>query len=194
MQRVCRITPGAAPLEEGESKEEMKRSSSFEKSIKGAAGVHLVVAELSMRGYVAMPTTRNLKSVDIVAFNEEMNRFAFIQVKTTEKPKSGWPVHTIRKEDGWDQDARNALVRGEHFFYVFVLLPETAGEGHPAYYVVPPAQVADEIVCSMKEWLGSKPGRKAERQLCAWAYGERAPLKEQHRDKWERLNLGPGQP
>jgi hypothetical protein len=82
------------------------KSTSFQKNAKGAAGVHFVVAELSMRGYVALPTTRNLKSVDVVAFNEHLNRFAFIQVKSTDKPKGGWPVHSIKKEDGWESDIR----------------------------------------------------------------------------------------
>ena len=54
-------------------------SDSFAKNTKGAAGVHLVVAQLSLKGYVALPTTRNLKSVDIVAFNEALDRFAFIR-------------------------------------------------------------------------------------------------------------------
>jgi hypothetical protein len=93
-------------------------SDSFSKNIKGVAGVHLVVAQLSLKGYVALPTTRNLKSVDIVAFNEALDRFAFIQVKATEKPKDGWPVHTIRKEEGWEQDVRRALARSDKFFYV----------------------------------------------------------------------------
>jgi len=78
-------------------------SSSFEKNAKGAAGVHLVVAQLSLKGYVALPTTRNLKSVDVVAFNEKLSQFAFIQVKSTDKPMSGWPVHTVQRDAGWDQ-------------------------------------------------------------------------------------------
>ena len=98
-------------------------SGNFVKGTKGVAGVHLVVAELSLMNCVALPTTRNLKSVDVVAFNEELTQFAFIQVKSTDKPKGGWVVHRIRKEDGWEEDVRTALSRGERFFYVFVALP-----------------------------------------------------------------------
>ncbi len=41
---------------------------SLDKSLKGAAGVHFVVAQLSLRGFVALPTIRNLKAFDVVAF------------------------------------------------------------------------------------------------------------------------------
>ena len=92
----------------------MMPSNQFAKGLKGAAGVHLVVAELSIRGYVALPTTRNLKSVDIVAFNERLDQFAFIQVKTTDKPKAGWLVgHTIADPGGWEQGVRTALSIGD---------------------------------------------------------------------------------
>ncbi len=62
---------------------------SFAKNTKGIAGVHLVVAQLSLKGYVALPTTRNLKSVDIVVFDKDLIHFTFLQVKSTDKPKSG---------------------------------------------------------------------------------------------------------
>jgi len=95
----------------------------FGKHAKGVAGVHLVLAQLSLRGHVALPTTRNLRSVDIVAFDQQFSQFAFIQVKSTDNPKGGWPVHTIRKSEGWEEDVRRVLSLGPQFFYVFVSLP-----------------------------------------------------------------------
>jgi hypothetical protein len=170
-------------------------SDSFAKNTKGVAGVHLVVAQLSLKGYVALPTTRNLKSVDIVAFNEKLNRFAFIQVKTTDTPKRGWPCHKIRKEDGWEVDLRHALDLGERFFYVFVSLP-TASQPQPAYYVVPSAEVAEMIACRAKQWLNGKPDRKAEGQLCVWEYGgpQKAEVIAKYEDKWEFLGLDDSTP
>ncbi len=38
-----------------------------DKNLKGIAGVHFVVAQLSLKGLVVLPTTRNLKSFDVVA-------------------------------------------------------------------------------------------------------------------------------
>jgi len=162
---------------------------SFAKNTKGAAGVHLVVAQLSLRGYVALPTTRNLKSVDVVAFNEDLSRFAFIQVKSTDKPEGGWPVHTVRKEDGWEQDVRQALSLGPQFFYVFVSLPNSPNV-QSAYYVVPSADVAQMIIDGVRQWLAGKPDRNAERQLCAWEYGGPRPqVIGKYQDKWEILGL-----
>jgi hypothetical protein len=159
-------------------------SDSFGKNTKGAAGVHLVVAQLSLHGCVALPTTRNLKSVDIVAFNEALDRFAFVQVKTTDRPKGGWPVHTIRKDDGWESDVRRAIARSDRFFYVFVSLP-TLRQSQPEYYVVPSADVAETTVCVLTAWLSGKPGRKPERQLCAL----RVEHISKYRDKWDLLGL-----
>ena len=164
-------------------------SSSFAKNTKGAAGVHWVAAQLSLRGHVALPTTRDLKSVDVVAFNEKLSRFAFIQVKSTDKPRGGWPVHTIRKGDGWEQDVRQALALGKRFFYVFVSLPSSS-QVQPACYVVPSGKVAQMIIDGMNRWLAGGPNRKAERQLCAWEYGGPRPkVVRKYQDKWEILKL-----
>ena len=140
-------------------------SGNFAKGVKGAAGVHLVVAQLSLRGCVALPTTRNVKAVDVVAFNESL-RSAFMQVKSTDKPHQGWPVYTVKSEEGWEKEVREAISLGDRFFYVFVSLPSSS-EVQPEYYVVPSADVAQMVVDGMKGWLASKAGRKAERQLCA---------------------------
>jgi hypothetical protein len=167
----------------------MMPSSSFAKNTKGAAGVHLVVAQLSLRGYVALPTTRNLKSVDIVAFNERLSRFAFIQVKSTDKPKGGWLVHRTRRHEEWEQDVRQALSLGARFFYVFVLLPNRS-QTEPVYYVVPSKHVAQMIIDDMKSALALHPDLRPEGQPCAWGpKGLRPEVAEKYQDKWEDLKL-----
>ena len=163
--------------------------SSFAKNMKGVAGVHLVTAQLSLRGYVALPTTRNLKSVDVVAFNENLTQHAFIQVKSTDKPKGGWPVHTSHDEQNWEEEIR-AIGLGDHFFYVFGSLP-TPSQDQPAFYVAPSKDVAAMIIEDMKRWLSGAPERRAGHQLLAWAYGQREPEKlEKYLSKWESLKLG----
>jgi hypothetical protein len=42
-----------------------------DKSLVGAAGVHYVVSELSLRGLIALPTIRNTSGVDIVVVNKD---------------------------------------------------------------------------------------------------------------------------
>ena len=162
-------------------------SSSFAKNAKGAAGVHLVAAQLSLKGYVALPTTRNLKAVDVVVFNENLSQFAFIQVKSTDKPRDGWPVHTVRRDDRWDQDVRKALDLGQRFFYVFVALPGKNRQ-EPVYYIVPSKDVADMIVVDLKRWLSTHPNSGAARQLLAWGYGGLPPqVIEKYQSRWELL-------
>jgi hypothetical protein len=161
-------------------------SSSFARNTKGAAGVHLVVAQLSLLGYVALPTTRNLKSIDIVAFNEHLSKFAFIQVKSTDKPKGGWPIHTIRKEEGWEEE----VLQREKVFYVLVSLPNPL-QDQPAYYVVPSADLAKIIIDDMKHYLAGKPALKAKGQVLGWGYGGLSQeFITKYQNNWGILNLG----
>jgi hypothetical protein len=51
----------------------------------GIAGVHHVVSELSRRGLVALPTTKNTAAYDIVVVNQQGTKHANIQVKASSK-------------------------------------------------------------------------------------------------------------
>jgi len=171
-----------------------KNARGFIKNTKGAAGVHLVVAELSLRGYIALPTTRNLKAVDIVAFNNKLSRFAFIQVKSTDQPRSGWPVYTIKNADNWEKEIRDALFLGERFFYVFVVLPSKT-QSEPVYYIVPSADVAEMLINKTREYLREHPSVGVARQLVAWGYGGLRPEEDKrYRNKWELLGLDETEP
>ena len=161
------------------------------KGTKGAAGVNFVAAELSILGKVALPTTRNVKGPDIVAFDQETLKTAFIQVKSTDKPKSGWPVHTVGEDPtDWEAEFRRAVVRGKNYFYVFVALP-CDKQSRPRYYVVPSAEVADSIIADTKPWLQKHPGHPGPaRQLLAWAYFDKSDeLKDKYLNRWDLLKL-----
>lgn len=51
----------------------------------GISGVHFVVSELSRRGMVALPTTRNTAAYDIIVTTPDGRKHANIQVKTSSK-------------------------------------------------------------------------------------------------------------
>jgi hypothetical protein len=70
----------------------MAKDPTLDKSLIGAAGVHFVVSELSLRGLIALPTIRNTASVDIVAVNKQGTWQANIQVKTSRSKVSLWPI------------------------------------------------------------------------------------------------------
>jgi hypothetical protein len=66
------------------------------KSIPGAligiAGVHYVAAELSRRGLIALPTIRNTAAYDIIVATRDGKKHANIQVKTSQKKVSFFPM------------------------------------------------------------------------------------------------------
>ena len=58
----------------------------------GAAGVFHVAAELSMAGWVALPSIRNVQGADILVADPDGKRFVLIQVKTSKSKVTFWPV------------------------------------------------------------------------------------------------------
>jgi|SRR5438034_1726725 len=57
-------------------------------ALTGIAGVHHVVAELSRRGLIALPTIRNLAAYDLIVTTLDGRRHANIQVKASQKRAS----------------------------------------------------------------------------------------------------------
>jgi hypothetical protein len=78
-------------------------------SLIGAAGVHFVVSELSLRGLIALPTIRNTAGVDVVVTNKAGTWQTNLQVKSSRSRVSFWPVG--KKYDDWV---------GTNNYYVFV--------------------------------------------------------------------------
>ena len=79
------------------------------KTLIGAAGVHFVVSELSLRGLVALPTIRNTAGIDILVSKPDGSGQANLQIKTRSKKSDVWP--TSRPE---------RCLKGPRSFYVFV--------------------------------------------------------------------------
>jgi Holliday junction resolvase len=79
------------------------------KSLVGACGVFCVSAELSRRGWIAMPTIRNTTGVDIIA--SKAGKAVKIQVKTNSYGKIKYPL----------TEANETLFSND-LFYVFVTL------------------------------------------------------------------------
>ena len=75
----------------------------------GAAGVFHVASELSMAGWVALPSIRNVKGADILVADPDGKRFAFLQVKTSKSKVTFWPIGEGARK--W---------RGRNCYYAFV--------------------------------------------------------------------------
>jgi hypothetical protein len=79
------------------------------KVLVGAAGVHYVVSELSLRGLIALPTIRNTAGIDILVSDLDGTNHANLQVKTRSS-----------QEDYWPSPAPEDCLKGPLSFYVFV--------------------------------------------------------------------------
>jgi hypothetical protein len=166
-------------------------STQTEKSLKGIAGVHFVVAILSRLGYVALPTTRNLKAFDIVAFRDNLSKTIYLQVKTTDKPQNGFPVVSIPKDatdETWKSIIKEKIGYNDDLFYVFVALPKDV-ESFPDFYIVPSQDVVIDIQNSVIEMMRKNPKVKPASQLMAWGYkGLDRERIEKLRNNWDLLD------
>jgi hypothetical protein len=79
------------------------------KTLIGAAGVHFVVSELSLRGLVALPTIRNTAGIDILVSEPDGSGQVSLQVKARSS-----------KEDYWPTSRPERCLKGPGSFYVFV--------------------------------------------------------------------------
>ncbi|MFA6149613.1 MAG: hypothetical protein WC899_15565 [bacterium] len=83
--------------------------SNVSKDLIGAAGVHYVVSKLSMRGIIALPTTRNTAGVDIIVSNKNGSSMALFQVKSSGKKVKFWPTSN-----------EDRIMSGKNCYYAFL--------------------------------------------------------------------------
>ena len=69
-----------------------------DRALVGAAGVHTVVTELSLRGLIALPTIRNTAGFDVIVSNITGTWHANLQVKTARNRVTFWPIGTKYSE------------------------------------------------------------------------------------------------
>ncbi len=114
----------------------------------GAAGVHFIASELSLRGLIALPTIRNTSGIDIVVVNKSGTWQANLQVKTSRTKVSFWPVG--KQFDIW---------QGNNNYYVFVRFLKA--EGRFEAFLEPAKSVAKHLTVRLAE--------EKERGLKEWA-------------------------
>ena len=138
-------------------------------SLIGAAGVHFVVSELSLRGLIALPTIRNTAGVDVIVSNNRGSWRANLQVKTSRSKVTFWPVG--KKYAEWISE-RN--------YYVF--LRYDAKKNGFDVFIETSQQVADCVRLSQEDEMrkGIKPWAP-----CFNPKGELDSLRE----KWAKFGL-----
>lgn len=116
----------------------------------GVAGEYFVMAELTRRGYVASPTSKNTKAIDLLVSDKNGKQLAAIQVKTCDNPKQQkWKMSKSVEQN----DAAN-------LYYVFVNMN---GGAEPSYYVVPSRYVAYRVWQDYDEWI-NMPGKQGQKR------------------------------
>jgi hypothetical protein len=97
----------------------------------GMRGVYLVAAELSRRGLIISPTSRNARGADLLVTDPECRKAWSVQVKTNGKPAKFWLV-----------GSHTAGLKSDSHVYVFVNIQ---GDKRPEYIVVPSKHVAENV-------------------------------------------------
>lgn len=125
----------------------------------GNSGLYLACFELSQRGWNVMPTARNARGVDIIAYDADATSFRGLQVKALSK-KAPVPLgKTLDK------------VMGD--FWIIINNLATS----PQAYILTPEEVIE------RAHRGEKEGR-----VSYWLQ-PRDYAVEQFRDAWERIEI-----
>lgn len=139
-----------------------------DKALVGIAGVHFVVGELARRGWIALPTIRNTRGIDVLATKE--NKDIQIQVKTRN--------NSIR----WPLTSRAEKLDNKNLFYVFVNLRENEA---PEYFIIPSNVVSEYVTRTHKLFL-DVGGLDSSIRAFPNAYDKGFDL-DKYRGKWELL-------
>ena len=126
----------------------------------GNAGLYYVCYRLSCMGWNVMPTARNARGIDIVAYDQAGRRFMGIQVKSLSK-RSAVPLGKSRDK-----------IMGDWWIIVNNMARD------PTAFVLTPAEVR-----SLAHTSGT--GEKL-----AWWLEYRDYGREQFREAWHRIGLG----
>ena len=141
----------------------MKKTGKKETQIVGNTGMYYVCYQLSRMGWNVMPTARNARGVDVVAYHLDDDEYLGIQVKTLSRRN---PV-----------PLGNDLNRILGNFWIVVVLPKTESHDFPAIYVLKP----DEVRAL------SHKGINKNGEISYWLHPD-AYEKDEFRNNWEKIH------
>jgi len=118
--------------------------------ITGNIGMYYICYKLSKLGWNVMPTARNAKGVDIIAYNRDCSKFISIQVKTLSKRNPVPLGNSLDKVMGDFWIIVNDVINDPR---VFILLPEEIKEkahrgeknGRIPYWLQPKSYETEEF-------------------------------------------------
>lgn len=138
----------------------------------GAAGVHYVASELSLRGLIALPTIRNAPGVDLVEVTSTGTWHANVQVKTSQHKVGFWPIGKKFRE--W---------RGSDNYYAFVrwLPAESRFEAFP--------ETADRVIDDASRAIEAERKKGHKEWSPCWPLPKDAVSVERLRKQWQDFGV-----
>ncbi len=140
----------------------MPSAKKLDPQIVGNAGLYFTCYKLSLLGWNVMPTARNARGVDIIAYSSDATRFIGIQVKSLSKPNPVFLGSSLDK------------VMGDFWVIVNNVLSD------PSAFILLPAEVR-------KLSNSGKMGGKVTHMLGTKKYSIK-----KFRDAWDRIGRGDG--
>lgn len=135
-----------------------------ESQITGNMGLYFVCYQLSCRGWNVMPTARNARGVDIIAYNNDASHYVGVQVKALSQRAPVPLGQTLDK------------VMGD-----FWIIVNNLKSGSPVSFILLPEEV------KALAFRGEKDGR-----VSYWLQPN-AYEKEEFREAWDRIGSGSAQ-
>lgn len=111
----------------------------------GAAGEHLVLSRLLLRGFLAALAPHNVRKADILVNHLDSKPPCLIQVKARSGKGS---------DGGWHMKQKHEEINDKDMFYCFVDFEQQ----NPNIYVIPAEKVAKVVKQSHATWL-ARPGK-----------------------------------
>ncbi len=99
-----------------------------DKQIVGNVGMFYACYQLSLLGWNVMPTSRNAKGIDIIAYSPDGKTFKGIQVKTLSSPANV----PVGKEEN--------IIMGD-FWVIVVLSPDEPQKSSPTAYILEKTEI-----------------------------------------------------
>ncbi len=99
----------------------------------GNVGMYFAAYQLSLRGWNVMPTSRNARGIDLLAYDADASRFLGIQIKTLSKKNGAVPLGLHAPDnllgDWWIIVTNIARITDHENPICFVMTPEEVRKG-----------------------------------------------------------------
>lgn len=135
----------------------------------GQTGLFAVCYQLSHRGWNVLPTSRNARGVDVIAYSQDASRMVRLQVKALRDRNSAVPCH-------------RHIVEGRRPVLVdYWIIVSGLGTNDPEFFILTPDEVGQRCFTDSKgePWLQRNPKDES-----------KGYARPQFREAWERIGQG----